>query len=170
MRRNESKEFIGIESLKQHHRKQLDEFEEWARNAYWMRFHHAHYDWWMFPIDRPSTHGFKWVVYDGDVDELKKDTAFMTQFRRGLELSALAWGWNIADACEIDNPQPHQSWKNWPVRLFKMAQSAKLFGEGADFGSLKKYALLLMDRGNEMSYSGHDLSWLFTTGIEPKWQ
>jgi hypothetical protein len=32
---------------------------------------------------------------------------------------------------------------------------------------LKKYALALMDAGEKFEYRGHDLSWLFTTGIEP---
>ena len=122
----------------------------------------------MFPIDRPSAYGVTWTVCDGDIFDLKQDAAFMQRYRRGIELVELSWGWDVVAASEIQNPQPGQSWHDWPVRLFKMALSARLFGEDAAFAALKKYAVGLMARGCEMSYSGHDLSWLFTTGIDPQ--
>ena len=168
MKRNEHAEFVGVNGLKPHHQKQLDKFEAWASRGEWLLFHQAHYDWWMFPIDRPSSYGFMWVVYEGDICELKKDAGFMQHFRRGLELVALSWGWDIQNATEISAPQSHQLWHEWPVRLFKMALSAKLFGEIDAFESLKKYALLLMSRGHHMTFGGNDLSWLFTTGIDPQ--
>ena len=99
-------------------------------------------------------------------DDSTSNRSIMLRYRRGTELVARAWGWDVAAASEIQNPQHGQSWHDWPVRLFKMALSARLFEEDAAFASLKKYAVGLMARGCEMSYSGHDLSWLFTTGVE----
>ena len=58
--------------------------------------------------------------------------------------------------------QAGQSWHNWPVRLFKAAQSVQLFAYPELFDSLDTYAHILMKQGQVMSYSGHDLSWLFT--------
>ena len=168
MKRNDTREFAGLEQIKQRHAEQLHEFETWGGRGEWLAFHRAHYDWWMFPIDRPSAYGLTWTVYDGDIFDLKQDADFMRRYRRGIELVALAWGWDVAAASVVRNPQPGQSWHDWPVRLFKMALSARLFREDAMFASLKKYAVGLMARGCEMSYSGHDLSWLFTTGIDPE--
>ena len=41
----------------------------------WRRFHISHYDWWTFPIDRPSQHGLRYTVYADDVARLKADMA-----------------------------------------------------------------------------------------------
>ena len=44
----------------------------------------------------------------------------------------------------------------------------RLFGQTPAFESLKKYALILMEAGEVFRYKGHDLSWPFTSGVDPR--
>jgi hypothetical protein len=46
-----------IAHIKQKHKEQLGFFEEWARAKDWKMFSpaHSHYDWWIFPVTRPSS-------------------------------------------------------------------------------------------------------------------
>ena len=167
--RNTSPDFAGLDGVKTQQRKQLDRFERWAAKEDWGRFHGSHYDWWMFPIDRDSGgQGAKWTVYAGDVEELKRDPDFVRDYLRGVELLMAAWGWDLSVVAPLPHPSPDQRWQRHPVRLFKAARSLRLFGFEAEFASLKGYAQILMDRGEAMSYGGHDLRWLFTTGIDPQ--
>jgi hypothetical protein len=167
MRHNTDRSFVGLSRLKERHAQQINEFEKWAAAGNWKKFHNSHYDWWTFPISRPSAYGLAWTVYEGDVAELNQDPEFVRRFLRGEELVAASWGWDLQKADHLPNPAKVQRWHRWPVRLYKAAQSAQLFGHEDVFASLKKYALALMDAGEKFEYRGHDLSWLFTTGIEP---
>ena len=36
---------------------QHSHFVKWNTQEKWSTFHSAHYDWWAFPIDRPSSYG-----------------------------------------------------------------------------------------------------------------
>lgn len=166
--RNTDRSFVGIPRLKATHANQVAEFERWAAAGDWERFHASHYDWWAFPIKRRSAYGLAWSVFEGDIAELNEDPEFVRRYRRGEELLAASWGWDLYRADALPNPTAGQSWHNWPVRLFKAAQSAQLFGHEDVFLSLKKYALILMDEGEVFEYGGRDLSWLFTTGINPE--
>ncbi len=161
MQRNTHSSFVGIDGLKSEHAAQIDKFQTWAKARQWQKFHHGHYDWWAFPIDKPSSHGEKYVVYEDDIAVLNQDSDFVAKHRLGLELVALSWGWDIFAAAQLKNWGDYQSWQKWPVRLYKMAYSAKLFGRTEDFESLKKYALLLMEGGEIFRYGSHDLSWVF---------
>ena len=168
MKRNTSPQFVGITQLKAKLNWQLDLFEAWAQRGEWMQLHTAHYDWWMFPIDFTSAYGLAYTVYEGDIAELKRDTEYLRNYLRGAQLVMMSWGGDMLTADYLPNPAPDQRWQHWPVRLFKAARSLQLFGYSEHFESLKKYARILMDAGEEMEYSGHDLSWLFTTGIDPR--
>jgi len=161
MQRNDHPSFVGIEGLKQEHAAQIEKFQEWADTHQWQRFHNGHYDWWAFPIDKPSNHGLRYTVYEAHIATLNQNGEFVAKHHLGLRLVALSWGWNIHTALELANPEDYQSWQNWPVRLYKMAYSAKLFGRMDDFESLKKYALILMERGTIFEYGGRDLTWVF---------
>jgi len=161
MQYNHDPSFVGLTRLKEAHKAQIDEFEIWAAANEWMNFHHAHYDWWTFPINLKSSYGLKWTVFDGEIAELKQDAAFIRRYLRGLDLVAAAWGWDAPGGDYLDNPQAGQNWQNWPVRLFKAALSVQLFGYMGYFSSLKKFACILMDQGEDFSFNGHDLSWLF---------
>ena len=167
MRTNTSPQFVGIAALKAKHHRQLEQFEAWVRRGDWQAIHAAHYDWWMFPIDESSAgQGLAYTVYEGDIVELKKDPAFMRDLLRGAELVAASWGWDLQAAVTIAAPAPDQRWQHWPVRLYKAAKSLLLFGCTGQFDSLKRYAQNLMKQGEEITYAGHDLSWLFTSGID----
>ncbi len=85
MERNAHKEFAGLPALKAEHAAQIRKFQKWAKNGYG-DFHHNHYDWWAFPIDEPSSKGFRYVVKHGDIEELKRDGEFMALYLEGLDL------------------------------------------------------------------------------------
>jgi hypothetical protein len=167
MKYNLDRSFVGITQLVQTHHVQIAKFEEWAAKNDWDLFHHSHYDWWTFPINRPSSYGLKWTVYEGEISELKKDNGFTQSYCRGVQLISASWGWDVLCQSAISNPKPEQSWHHWPVRLFKAALSVQLFGYDELFASLKRYAQGLIARGEPMDFNSHDLSWLFTTGIDP---
>ena len=168
MRYNTDRSFVGVPKLMARHAEQIADFERWAAASDWKRFHSSHYDWWAFPIDRPSAYGLAWTVYEGEIAALNEDLEFVRRFLRGEELLAASWGWDLKMADDIANPAAGQSWRQWPVRLFKAALSAKLFGHADVFESLKKYALMRMAGGEVFEYRGHDLSWLFTRGVDPR--
>ena len=161
MKFNTDPSFAGLDVLKRTHNEQIAQFEDWAAQKEWGIFHRSHYDWWAFPIDQPSAYGFKWVVYEGEIAELKTDAAFMSSYRRGLILLATSWGWDLDSAGFLTNLLPSQCWHNWPIRLYKAAYSARLFGEEAAFESLKKYASFLHESGESFEYNGRDLFELF---------
>jgi hypothetical protein len=158
---NTDSSFVGIDKLKQTHQHQIEEFESWAAQNEWEKFHYNHYDWWVFPVDRRSAYGMMWVVFSGEIAVLKQDAQFMHSYSRGVILVAASWGWNLPAGAFVANPQPGQSWHNWPIRLYKAAQSAKLFGLEAYFDSLRKYANYLLSKDEPFLYKGRDLSELF---------
>lgn len=161
MKRNTHREFVGLPALKNKHREQLKAFEQWATHEHWIDFHLSHYDWWMFPIDAPSSYGYAYTVYEGDVAELKEDEDFVRNYLRGGELLMCSWGWDMAKREYVPNPQPDQKWANWPIRLYKAAKSLRLFGFPEQFESLRLFANDLMRNGESMEYNGRDLSRLF---------
>ena len=167
MRRNIDPAFVGLAVLKARHARQVTEFEKWVASDDWETFHSSHYDWWTFPIDRRSSYGLTWTVYEGDVAELKQDGVFVGNYLTGVRLVALSWGWDVTAATHIPTPRSGQSWHRWPVRLFKAALSCRLFGYQGQFASLRTYALDLMHKGEPFTFGRHDLSWLFTGGIDP---
>ncbi len=153
--------FVGLSQLKLKHKSQLDEFELWAAQDEWMNFHHSHYDWWMFPINKGSSYGLKWTVYEGEIFELKQDEAFIKDYIRGVELVSASWGWDVHKAMKIAAPKPAQSWHQWPIRLHKAALSTRLFGFDNLFNSLREYALSLIKQKESMIYRGRDLGRFF---------
>jgi hypothetical protein len=163
LRHNKDPRFVGIAGLKREQAKQLADFERWAARGDWQAIHKGHYDWWMFPIDESSQHGDAYTVYPGDIAELKQDPEYVRSYLRGVELLALAWGWDLAKRQYVPNPQPGQAWSRWPIRLYKAARSLQLFGYTDEFESLKIFALKLIDTGEPFQFGG-DLSKLFTEG------
>lgn len=160
-KRNTDPRFVGLESLKAAHAAQIADFEAWAASGEWERFHTSHYDWWTFPIDKPSSYGLKYTVYAEDIAELKRDAAFMERLRRGIELLTLSWGWDLNKAAPLAQTAPGQSWHQWPVRLHKAALAAKLFGLDLEFQSLRTYGQRLMSQGETFTFGRHDIGYLF---------
>jgi hypothetical protein len=150
--------FVGLKRLKEKQKGQLLDFEIWAESSNWLAFHKAHYDWWMFPIDQPSRLGLMYTVDKMDIENLKMDEEFMTNYIRGVELLLLAWGWELNKNALIPAPQKHQIWHNWPIRLSKCAQSLELFGCEKEYQSVIAYGQYLLSRGTDFTFRKKDLS------------
>ena len=163
MKFNTDPEFIGLDALKQTHNKQVLEFEDWATRNDWEKFHCSHYDWWTFPINHRSSYGSKYVVFEGEITELKKDETFLEGYVKGAKLVSASWGWDLKYCEKLKNHLPGQSWHQWPVRLYKAALSVKLFGYDELFFSLQTFALDLISKGEGFVFNGRDLSSLFRT-------
>lgn len=161
MQHNRHPEFVRVDGIKEKHAWQLALFEQWVAGGEWRRIHQAHYDWWMFPIDAPSSFGYAWTVYDGDVAELKRDDDFLRGYLRGAEILALSWGWDLGGCAPVPEPHPDQRWQDWPIRLHKCATSLRLFGFPRRFESFRLFAGGLMAEGTDMTYRGRDLGALF---------
>lgn len=131
-----------IDLIKRDHQQQLAQFEDWAQHKDWKMFTHAHYDWWMFPIQRKSSRGTTYSVSDADIEILKNDADFMSKYRRGVELVLNSWGWDPIQNLEIPPGQKTaaQRWEGYDVRLGKMADSLYLFGEKELYKSVQKFA------------------------------
>lgn len=158
---NNDPDFIGIDGLKDQQARQLASFEKWASEKKWYKIHENHYDWWMFPINQPSSYGFKYVFYDEDIAELKSDAKYIRNYLRGVEILAQAWGWDLYGVKLILNPDDDQTWQDWPIRLYKCAKSLQLFGFIKEFESMRQYALYLLNNGKNFYYSGRDLAYFF---------
>jgi len=161
MKFNTDPSFIGIEGLKQVHDNQIEQFKKWESRNDWEKFHGSHYDWWVFPIDRPSAYGYRYVVYEGEIRELKRDIQFIEKYLNGVEMVSASWGWDVREKRTLSSLQDGQGWHQWPIRLFKAALSVRLFGYDDLYNSLCIYADELMKRGERMEYGGQDLRWVF---------
>lgn len=160
-KKNTHSEFVGIEQLVKKHSLQLQLFEEWAKKSDWGEFHQAHYDWWMFPIDKPSSLGFAYTIYDAEVKELLSNSKFMKNYIRGVQLLLLSWGWDLGKQSPISQPEKDQHWQEWPIRLYKCVQSLKLFGKEKELQSALKFGKKLIQEGHDFTFRGKDLRSLF---------
>lgn len=142
---------------------QLQKFEDWAQANEWQRIHDAHYDWWMFPVERPSSaYGEAYAVNKADVEALKADPIFMNNYRRGVALVVQAWGWDLEKGEAIKSPAKGQAWDGYGVRLAKMSDSLRLFEEIELHQKLKAFFNQhCLPQQKEVPIS--DLSWLKRT-------
>jgi hypothetical protein len=148
--------FIGIKGIKNALRNRpaagdgdLNKFIKWAKTGNWEQFgpNYHHYDWWMFPIDRTSSQGLKYTVYQNDIQQLQSDLAWLKDYRLGAILLIQSWGWDVKNKKVYSNPAPGQSWRNWDVRLGKLANSLILFEQWDLYDSLKDYVNSLIQSG-----------------------
>jgi len=140
--------FVGIDEMKELHKTQLEKFETAAEKQDWNQIHDTHYDWWMFPINEISKFDWKYSVNKEDIEQLRLDSDYMQEYRRGVKLLLLSWGWDINSRKLIEDPNVNrgQKWANWPVRLYKAGRSLQLFGEDELFQSVKDFTLSLKKR------------------------
>jgi hypothetical protein len=141
--------FVGIQGMKDSLRKRnsagdgdLNKFIAWAQAGDWEQFgpNFHHYDWWMFPIDRSSSgQGWQFTVYHEDIQALKADQAFLKDYRLGAILLIQSWGWDVKNKCSYAHPGQGQKWRNWDVRLGKLAHSLILFEQWDLYDSLEAY-------------------------------
>lgn len=149
--------FVGIEGLKKALRNRpglgegdLNKFKNWAQKADWKQFGpgYNHYDWWMFPIDRSSQgQGFGYTVYEDDIQELQTDLNWLKDYRLGAILLMQSWGWDVKNKKIYPKLAPGQAWRNWGVRLGKLAHSLILFEQWDLYDSLKDYVKYLVKSG-----------------------
>lgn len=154
---NNDPSFVGMQGMKEALRNKpgnshgnLKKFIAWAEARAWEQFepNHHHYDWWMFPIDRASQgQGLRYTVYQQDIAALKGDTAWLKDYRLGAILLLQSWGWDVANGQYYPNPAPGQQWRDWDVRLGKLANSLILFGQWDLYASLKGYVVALTKQG-----------------------
>jgi hypothetical protein len=136
-----------IQKLKNKHQEQIQIFEQFARQNEWYKFRPdvSHYDWWAFPIiithPNPSSTSRAWAVTAEDIATLQHDPEFMARYRRGVQLVVLSWGWDLEHDHTIppDIRKPDQQWTGYVIRLGKMADSLRMFGEKELFRRLKTF-------------------------------
>lgn len=157
----------NVQDIKKHHKDQLAQFKAWEANREWKEIHQAHYDWWMFPVSRPSS-GYKlrfMVEKDSeDLRALKNDKDFMDSYREGVALVVRAWGWDLEKGAPIANPDTAegQGWDGYGVRLAKMGSSSLLFGEQGQYEKLKKFYKVFCLPLQEQDVVIRDKAWLDT--------
>ena len=147
--RNPDSSFVGIQGMREALRNHpgeghgnLKKFMAWAKTGAWGQFAHRyhHYDWWMFPIDRHSAgQGWKYTVYQQDIEALKADAAWLRDYRLGAILLMQSWGWDVAQQKPYANLAPGQQWRHWDVRLGKLGHSLILFEQWDLYASLQAY-------------------------------
>lgn len=67
--------------------------------------HYSHYDWWAFPIDKCSSYGDQYKITEEDYKYLSKEKNFIQALRSNATLVCKAWGYDLIDAKDIDNPK-----------------------------------------------------------------
>ena len=139
--KQKSNEFVGIEALKKKQLETLVLMEEFDKNKRWDRYRDGsgiHYDWWSFPVKKPSrSYGKAYALTDDAVNALKNDQEFIQRLRRAAILVCKAWGWDLQNK-KINN-EPGCEWTNYQVRLGKMADSLQLFEQNDLFENLKDF-------------------------------
>jgi hypothetical protein len=96
----------------------------------------------MFPIKEDSAYGFKYSVFQDDVEALN-ETEFIKNYLRGINLISLSWGWDIEKLEPVKNPDLTQKYNNYDIRLRKIGQSLKLFKQEKYFDSLNSFVKVL---------------------------
>jgi len=150
-------EFIGVQALKELQANQVELFRTWAKGGHWEAFHANHYDWWTFPIDAPSSFGFKYTIDESSISELSKDQEFLAILRKATELLLSSWGWDATRNQPMQHPANGQAWANWPIRLAKANRSLVLFKQDDLVESTRALARYLEAQGYSFEYSGRDL-------------
>ena len=150
-RAGDRSQFIGIPALLVKHSAQVNLFQAWAKTGQWEQFHINHYDWWTFPIDRRSSHDYKYTVGEPEIAHLTTNTDFMAKHRLGAQLLLLSWGWEWQTHQLVPDPDPNQAWAHRPIRLEKCTLSMELFGHRALVESCHlflKHLILLSEDDN----------------------
>lgn len=112
----------------------------------------------MFPISEPSSLGFVYVVYEIEITQLLEISGFNERHTEGAKLLLKSWGWDCETNSLILEPEPSQAWANWPIRLYKCAESMKLFGQTDAYESCLEFARHLKSQGVSFIYNDRDLA------------
>jgi len=119
-----------VDEFKEVQQRTLSRFRSAAAFGDWGAIHHAHYDWWMFPIDDGSREQYN-VLGESDIAELKSDAEWRAGYHESIRHVATAWGWDLEKAERIPKLSADQGWRRLglDVRLAKIIRSLWLFEE-----------------------------------------
>ena len=124
--------------------KQLEKFRSQARSGAWASVHHAHFDWYCFPIEDGSQPRYN--VLADDVAELSADDEWVERYLETVEIVTRAWGWDIRSHGPVEVKAKGMGWTNWDVRLAKMIRSLWIFGRKNEMESLQEFANFVKPR------------------------
>ena len=103
------------------------QFINWDKNQKYSNFHSSHYDWWAFPVDKPSSYGEKYQITSEERSKLLLDQAFLNALRTNAILVCRSWGYDLENGKSLTTLTKEQRWQRWPIRLYKMSCSLELF-------------------------------------------
>ena len=132
-------------------------FQMWANERTWDEFHRNHYDWWAFPIDKPSSHGFKFTLDAPGIAELSSDAGYLESLEQAARCLLLSWAWDIDKQDFVVPADPDQGWAYRVIRLYKCNRALKLVGLTELAKSTAEYAKWLKGQGQSFMYEGRDL-------------
>lgn len=141
---------------------QRSHFAKWNAQQKWASFHSAHYDWWAFPIDKPSSYGSAYQVGKEEHAKLIKDEEFIQALRDNAVFVCRSWGWELGEGVPIVTKDGHQKWQDWPVRLYKMTLSLEIFEQHDLLRNAVKYGLSLIEQKKYFVFRKTDLALFFT--------
>jgi len=131
----------------------LTKFIKWDKARTYSRFHHSHYDWWMFPNDRDSWgQGRKYAVFQEDIDALLDEVeGYLENYKLGTRLVLRSWGWNMDEErfYEKEEKTKEQRWTGYNVRLLKMLYSTIILKQWDVYRSVYKFCIGLLEQGEE---------------------
>jgi len=129
----------------------LTKFIAWDKAKAYGRFHHSHYDWWMFPNDRDSWgQGRKYALFQKDIDALLNEVdGYAECYKLGTRLVLRSWGWDMDEERFYgkDERTAEQRWTGYNVRLLKMLYSTIILKQWDVYRSVYKFCIGLLERG-----------------------
>lgn len=136
-------QFYGHKKMRDKQQEQLELFRKWKQESKWKDLHHAHYDWWAFPIDRGSAaYGDGYSVAGKNIDALKNDKQYMDNLRELASIYAEAMGWDLAKGDWLDSLEWDKGQDPWDqaygARLYKVARSLQIFGLADEYKSFSQ--------------------------------
>jgi len=168
--RNTYPEWAGIDEMVRLQRETFDRFLRWTTESAWHKFHRAHYDWWAFPINRQSQHGYEYSVFEEEIAQLKTTPDYLDNLRELARLQMLAYGWDLDGCCSIAERGSNQRFEGGSrvARLEKCARSLQLFGLCDAFQSVQAFANLLIRKGVDMQWRNRNYADWWRTAVCPE--
>ncbi len=155
--------FVGIKMLKDQTAGQNAKFRAWLDAGLLQNFGpDEHFDWWAFPIDRPSRrYGEK---YDISVvlDELRSDAQFLGDVLGNARMLMAAWGWDLDSARSVDETL----YPRYGVRLWKCGLSLHVLGMPRAFLSVQSFAVSHREERTSDTWAKLELSEANPVGVD----
>ena len=144
---------------------QLKTFQQHAAAGNWNSIHHAHFDWYCFPIEDGSQDQYN--VLADDVAEMSADDEWLERYLETIEIVARAWGWDLQASRPVSPITGRgMGWTGWDIRLSKMIRSTWIFCQKEAMESLQAFARFIKpDRG--LRYGSIDLDEVFDMSLDP---